>query len=243
MKGQFSSAIIPIALLLLWGIIITPAFGFVAPEGSAAVTGTPVATSITDKSMISATVSAATPAVGDPVTISGAVTGGKPVTSVRMWVFAGSYVDVSAVPVNADGTYSKTFQTAGFPQATYYIFIQSPGNSGTFDIELEDAGKYSGQVVNTKDGSLLLNFTGTGSVQNADASVALSEALIRSNSDDIYTKTTFQLIAPSATTPALSLTTPVPAQPRATTKSPISLFTILAGLGICGFAFVLRSRK
>lgn len=243
MKGQSSSAIIPIALLLLLGIIITPAVGFVAPEGSAAVTGTPVATSITDKAMISATVSAATPTVGDPVTISGVVTGGKPVTSVRMWVFAGSYVDVSAVPVNADGTYSKTFQTAGFPPATYYIFIQSPGNSGTFDIELEDAGKYSGQVVNTKDGSLLLNFTGTGSVQNADASVALSEALIRSNSDDIYTKTTFQLIAPSATTPALSVATPVPAQPRATTKSPISLFTILAGLGICGFTFVQHSRK
>ena len=222
---------------------VFPVNAVAPPDTTASPTPSATVSTVTAKPVISATISTTTPSVGDPVTISGIATGGNPVTSVRMWVFAGSYLDVSTVPVNADGTYSKTFQTSGYPPATYYVFIQSPGNTGTFDIELEDAGRYSGQVVNVKDGSLLVNFTGTGSVHDADAAVALSEALIRTNSDDVYTKVIFQLVAPAATPPAATATIPVPAQPVTTTKSPVSPVTILAGLGICSVAVGLHSRK
>jgi hypothetical protein len=175
------------------------------------------------------------------VTISGVATGGNLSAGVQIWIFAGSYIDVSTVPVNADGTYSKTFQTAGFPPATYYVYVQSPGNDGKFGIALDKSGKYSGQVVDAKDGSLLVNMTGTGSVQDSAAAVALTEALNKRGGDDVYTKTTFQLIAPTTAAVSAAVTTPSPA-PVPTTKSPLSPLTLFAGLGLCGAAIML-SRK
>ena len=200
------------------------------------------ATMATTKDMVSATVSAATPMVGDPVTVSGVVTGATPVSSVQIWVFAGSYINVSTVPVNADGTYSKTYQTTGFPPATYYVYVQSPGTDGKFGIALDQTGIFSGQIVDAKDGSLLVNMTGTGSVQDAAAAVALTEALNKRAGDDVYTKTTFQLVAPTTAATAAEVTTAAPPAPTATAKSPLSPMTLFAGLGLCGAA-ILLSRK
>jgi hypothetical protein len=143
--------------------------------------------------------------------------------------------------VNDNGTYSKTFQTAGFPPATYYVYVQSPGNDGQFGIALDKSGKYSGQVVDAKDGSLLVNMTGTGSVQDSAAAVALTDALNKRGGDDVYTKTTFQLVAPATAAPSAVVTTASPV-PVPTTKSPLSPLTLFAGLGLCGAAFML-SRK
>jgi hypothetical protein len=230
-----SGLIVCIFLILALGLVV-PVSAVVASSAIASPVGSPVTPTETPRPMVSATVSAAAPAVGDAVTISGAATGGSPVSSVQVWIFAGSYVDVSTVPVNADGTFSKTYQTAGFPPATYYVYVQSPGNDGRFSIALDNSGKYSGQVVDAKDGSLLVNMTGSGSVQDATAAVALTEALNKRGGDDVYTKTTFQLVAPT------TIMTPAAPAPTPTTKSALSPLTLIAGLGLCGIA-VSCSRK
>jgi hypothetical protein len=182
------------------------------------------------------------------VTISGVATGGNLSSGIQIWAFAGNYVNVSTVPVSTDGSFSKTFQTTGLPPATYYVIAQSPGKDGVLNIDMETTGKYSGQVVNTKTGSLVFNFTGTGSVQDSAAAQALSDAFNLPGVDDIYTKCTFQLVAPG--TPAESVTTAAPAgttvapAPVATTKkSPLSPFTLLAGAGIAGFAIAWRLHR
>ena len=92
------------------------------------------------------------------------------------------------------GRSPDTFPTTGLPLATYYVYVQSPGANGMFNIDLEDKGIYSGQVVNTGTNALIFNFTGTGSVQDAAASRALSDAINNQGVDDAYTKLTFQLV-------------------------------------------------
>jgi hypothetical protein len=245
MKISNKSCLIAGALVVLVLVLVMPVSAFVAPPATATPVSTPVslqsAAMTTTKPMISTTVSAATPVVGDPVTISGVATGGNLSAGVQIWIFAGSYVNVSTVPVNPDGTYSKTYQTAGFPPATYYVYVQSPGEDGKFGIVLDKSGTYSGQVVDAKDGSLLVNMTGTGSVQDAAAAIALADALNKRGGDDVYTKTTFQLIAPTTepTAPAVTTALPLPTTPA---KSPLSPLTLLAGLGLCCAAFRLARK-
>jgi hypothetical protein len=236
-----NSGLITCVFLILAMVVVLPVSAVVASANTAAPAGTPAASSVAAKPMISATVSAATPIAGDPVTVSGVATGGNAVNSVQIWIFAGSYVNVSTVTVNADGTYSKTYQTAGFPPATYYVYVQSPGNDGKFGIALDQSGKYSGQIVDVKDGSLLVNMTGTGSVQDAAAAVALTDSLNKRGGDDVYTKTTFQLMAPTTATPAAASST-VPAVPATTAKSSLSPLTLVAGLGLCGAVFRLSQK-
>jgi hypothetical protein len=194
-----------VSILLLLAIVIIGPVSAVTIGSSAATTiiSTPAASAVA-KSFINATVSSVTPVVGDPVTISGMETGGNVTNGVQIWVFAGNYVNVSTVPVKADGSYSKTYSTAGLPPATYYVFVQNPGPDGDLDIDLQEAGVYSGQVVDTMTGALIFNFTGAGSVHDAVAIQSLSDAINREGNDDAYTKLTFQLFAPPQPTTAIS---------------------------------------
>lgn len=231
MKKSVSLGITFIVLVLLAALVVLPVSGLTIVTQTSAPT-TP---------FISATYSPATPTVGDPVTISGVATGGNLNAGVQIWVFAGNYVNVSTVPVNAAGTFSNTYSTTGLPPATYYVFVQSPGTDGNFDIDLYDANRYSGQVVNTKSKATIFNFTGTGSVQDAAASKALSDALNQPGQDDVYTKLTFQLTAPVTAMPsAAPATSAVPAP--TTTKSPLPV-EVTAGalvIGGCCAAFCMR---
>jgi hypothetical protein len=225
-------------------VLVLPVSGSVPPANGAPPAVTTAAAVASQKPMVTATVSAATPTVGDTVTISGVATGGNLAAGVQVWIFAGNYVNVTTVPVMADGSYSATYQTAGFPPATYYVFVQSPGADGKFNIKLETTGKFSGQVVDSQTGTLLVTFTGNGSVQDAAAATSLAEALNRRDVDDVYAKTTFQLVAPATSTPAASVpANAASAVPAATAKSPLSALTIMAGLGICSFAFIKSTRK
>jgi hypothetical protein len=156
-------------------------------------------------------------------------------------VFAGNYVNVSTTPVNADGTYAKTYQTTGLPPATYYVIVQSPGTDGYLNIEMETSGQYSGQVVNAKTGALIFNFTGTGSAQDYEAAQALSDAFNLPGVDDIYTKCTFDLVSETMATPANTAmsTTPV----ATATKSPVSPLTLIGGVSLAALTVALRSRR
>ena len=198
------------------------------------------------KPSVSATTSTATVNVGDPLSISGIATGGNLSAGVQIWIFAGNYVNVTTVPVNADGTFSETFSTAGYPPATYYIFVQSPGSDGTFDISTPKVTGFTSQVVSTKTGAVIFNFTGTGSVQDAAAAQKLSEALNQQGIDDIYTKLTVQLVAPGTTaiaTTGVAVTTPPASAAPTTAKSPVSPLVALMGIGIACFAVMLVQKK
>jgi len=235
------------ALLLVVGCIVLPVSGF-AVSSAPANPATTATVAAAQKPFISASASPLQPNIGDPVTVSGVATGGNLTAGVQIWVFAGNYVNITTVPVNADGTFSKTYQTSGLPAATYYVIVQSPGNNGVLDIAMQTSGLYSGQVTDTKTGAYIFNFTGTGSIQDAAAATALSAAFNLPGVDDVFTKCTFQLVTPGATpssaTPAAPVvTSPAPSPLQTTAKSPLSPFPLLAGIGIAGLVMVWRSRQ
>ncbi len=218
----------------------------VIPVSAADTTNSTTATTTIPKPAVSATTSSTTVTVGDPMTITGVATGGNLTAGVQIWVFAGNYVNVTTTSVNSKGEFSKLFTTAGLPPATYYIFIQSPGNDGRFDINTPQVTGYTSQVMNTKTGAVIFNFTGTGSVQDAAAAQKLSEALNQQGIDDVYTKLTLQLVAPAGTTTAatsVAVTTPPVSAAPTTAKSPVSPLVALAGIGIACLAVVAMKRK
>jgi hypothetical protein len=229
-----------ITLLILAAIVVFPVSGMVYPlpttSSSAANSTVPDTTGINAtlaaKQFVGARISSESPASGEPVTINGLVTGSPLPADVQIWVFSGNYLNVSAVPVNADGTFSRTYSSTGLPLATYYVYIQSPGANGKYNIDLEKAGNYSGQVVNTQNNTLIFNVTGAGSVQDAAASQALTDAMINHGVDDAYTKLTFQLVAPGVTSTTVQTTAVA-----ATATSPLALeitglALIIGGIGV-----------
>lgn len=179
-----------LAFLVVAALLVLPASGAIIPN-------TTTAAATQEKPFVTATVSAASITAGTPLTVRGTATGNV-TAGVQIWAFAGNYVNVSIVPVSADGSYSKTFDTTGLPPATYYIFVQHPGSDNKLQITTSGL---SGQVVNANTGAVIFNFTGTGSVKDNAAAIALSDALSTAGIDDIYTKAQFAIITPGATTP------------------------------------------
>jgi hypothetical protein len=232
MKKFVSFGITAISLVFLVGLVALPVSGAANADS----------VTVTTKQSVNATVSAGRPSVGEPVTISGTVSGSMISSGVQIWVFAGNYVNVSTVPVNPNGTFSRTYSSTGLPPATYYVFVQSPGPNGDYNIDFQESGIYSGQVVNTKTNALIFNFTETGSVRDAAAALELSDAINNQGIDDAYTKLTFDLI------PSIGMQTSVPttvAIPVATptAKSPIPLEISGLALVIGGLSAVILSRK
>lgn len=209
---------------------------------AATVTATTVATAA--KPFISASITPANPVVGDAITVSGVATGGDLTSGVQIWIFAGNYINVTTVPVDAQGAFTKTYQTAGLPPATYYVFVQSPGMNGMADIAATSVNGYTSQVKNVKTGTTVFNFTGTGSVQDNAAALALSSALGQPGIDDVFTKLVFNLAAPAPAGTAAPSNEVTPAAPVQTTaKSPLSPMTLLAGIGCAGLLFCALKRK
>lgn len=213
-----------------------------------------------DKPSITVSVSPSSPKVGDTVIISGSAKGGNLTPGVSMWIFAGNYVNVTTVPVNNNGFYSKSIQTSEFPSAYYYIFVQHPGSDNRFNIDVKG---FSGEVVNTNTGTVIFNFTGTGSVNNNAAAIALSNAFNSVGVDDVFSKTGVELLpgntganvttttvnsiqaTQAATSPPTNPLTPIPSGTMtipAPTKAPLS--TVPAILGICLIALgIILLRK
>lgn len=222
--------------VLLIAVLALPVSG-----AEATVNASGIESTVTAVPYISATATPAKAMTGEPVTISGVATGGNLTGGVQIWVFAGNYVNVTTVPVNTDGTYSKVYPTTGLPAALYYVIVQSPGKDGSLNIVMDTTGQYSGQVMNTKTGKPIFTFTGTGSVQDSAAAQALSDAFNQPGVDDIYSKCTFQLVA--AETAAPVSTSVLPAPVTTTKKSPVAVITVIAAIGLLGIAVVQRSRK
>lgn len=187
-----TSAPVILSILLVVTFLVLPAAGAYAMTAPAATQA---------KLFVSATVSAASINAGQPITVSG-TTSGDVTPGIQIWIFAGNYVNVSIVPVSADGIFSKTYNTAGLPPATYYVFVQHPGADN--NLEIMTTG-YSGQVTNMDTGAVIFNFTGMGSVQNDDAAIALTNALNSQSINDIYTKTQFIISGPGTAPPPTTI--------------------------------------
>jgi hypothetical protein len=150
-------------------------------------------TNETNGPSISINATPASPVVGDIVTISGTARGGDLTPGVRLWIFAGNYVNVTNVPIDSKGNFKETINTTGYPPAYYYLFVQHPGSDTKFNINVSG---YSGEVVNENTGAVIFNFTGNGSLQDNAAAVALSNALNQNGVDDLFAKTGVTLKAP-----------------------------------------------
>ena len=150
---------------------------------------------------VSATLSSQTVTAGNPVTVSGWVAGGNLAAGVQIWIISGNYIDVSIVPVNANGDFSKTYQTAGLPPAIYYMVVQVPGYDGKFTVETNP----------------LISQISTGSIQDSAAFIKLTEIINKQDIDDKYTKLKFELQASSVHS------NPIPAE---TTIAPTQVPTI-----------------
>ena len=232
------------ALIVLVLLIAVPVSA-VTVGSSPAVAATSLAASPSVKPTINATISSSTPTIGDPITLSGIEKGSNISTGVQLWIFAGKYVNVTTIPVSSDGSFSKTFDSTGYPAAKYYVFFQSPGPDGKFNIDLQNSGIYSGEVINSATGAQIFNFTGVGSVQDDVAAQALSDAINNQGNDDVYTKLTYQLMAQPQSAPVTVLTTLSQASPSAPpTTSPIrvELPAIALALAAVGFLFIARRK-
>jgi len=155
---------------------------------------------------ITINVTPASPAVGDIVTISGMAKGGNLTPGVRLWIFAGNYVNITDVPVDSKGNFQKIINTTGYPPAYYYLFVQHPGSDTKFNINVSG---YSGEVINENTGAIIFNFTGNGSLQDNAAAVALSNALNQNGVDDLFAKTGVTLKAPGVLSVSSGSGTPV----------------------------------
>jgi hypothetical protein len=155
---------------------------------------------------INITVMPISPVVGDIVTISGTARGGNLTPGVRLWIFAGNYVNVTNVPVDSSGNFQKIINTTSYPPAYYYLFVQHPGSDNKFNI---DVSGYSGEVVNENTGEVIFNFTGNGSLQDNAAAVALSNALNQNGVDDLFAKTGVTLKALNGSPGSVGNGTPV----------------------------------
>ncbi len=244
MTKSVSFGIAFIAIVLLVALLVLPVSGAVASETNVTTTS-PVGVYHTAKeTFVSVTVSQVTPTVGDTVWVTGTAENRNLTAGVQIWVFAGNYVNVTTVPIDANGySYRSLYNTSGLPPAMYYVFAQSPGMDGQFDIDFIDSGIYSGRVVNTKTNAMIFNFTGVGSVRDKDASQALSEAFNLYGVNDVYSKATFQLVAPGSATPTGTTPAVAPVTTAASpTKSPLPI-GITAGavlIGGCCAAFGMR---
>lgn len=237
-----SSHLFLISILVLAGLLL------VIP-----ISAETTATADVSKPSITASVSPSSPKVGDTVTISGTARGGNLTPGVTMWIFAGNYVNVTNVQVNSSGFYSKSVNTAELPPAYYYVFLQHPGSDNRFNVNVKG---YSGEVVNTNTGAVIFNFTGTGSVDDNAAAIALSNAFNSIGVDDVFSKTGVQLLPAvtgnNVTTPAktgiqtttasATSSTGTPLIP-ATTKAPLSILSCVLGIGLVAVGISLKRRN
>jgi len=115
------------------------------------------------------------------------------------------------------------------------------GHDGDLNIVMETSGRYSGQVVNAKTGTLIFNFTGAGSAQDFAAAQALSDAFNLPGVDDISTRCTLTLVPATVATPADAAPSTTPG--ATATKSPVSPLTLIGGVSLAALAVAFCSRR
>jgi len=216
----------------------------------------PVSAATEGKPTISASLSTVYLKAGQPLTVQGIATG-QATEGVQIWIFAGSYLNVSTVAVNPSGTFSNAYITTGLAPAKYYVIVQHPGVDNSLQISTKGN---TGEVINRKTNATVFSFTGAGNLVDAAAVTALSNAFNAPGVDDIYTKLVFTVLPATEAVPTYPGNTPAPGSvtsatqaaspagtgviPVSTTtaKSPAGLVTVIAGITLA-LGAALYTRK
>jgi hypothetical protein len=216
----------------------------------------PVSAATEGKPTISASMSTVYLKAGQPLTVQGIATG-QATEGVQIWIFAGNYLNVSTAAVNPSGTFSNAYTTTSLAPAKYYVIVQHPGVDNSLQITTKGN---TGQVINKKTNATVFSFTGTGSLIDAAAVTALSNAFNAPGVDDIYTKLAFTILPANEAVPTYPGATPAPgslasatqaATPAGTgaapistttTKSPMGMVTVIAGITLA-LGAALYTRK
>ncbi|MFA5414342.1 MAG: MEMAR_RS02690 family S-layer glycoprotein [Methanoregula sp.] len=145
-------------------------------------------------------------AQGESVTVSGYAED-KPSAGVAVWIMGTQYANRTVAAVTDAGSFSTGMNNDTTRQCTigkYYVVVQHPMKNAQFDIYLNTS---DGCVYNRQIGipdTKLFKFTGTGSIQGADAAEALIQVLQELNVDDAYANLTFT-IRNGSNPPSISL--------------------------------------
>jgi len=216
----------------------------------------PVSAATEGKPTISASLSTVYLKAGQPLTVQGIATG-QVTEGVQIWIFAGSYLNVSTVAVNPSGTFSNAYITTGLAPAKYYVIVQHPGVDNSLQISTKGN---TGEVINRKTNATVFSFTGAGNLVDAAAVTALSNAFNAPGVDDFYTKLVFTVLPATEAVPTYPGNTPAPGSvtsatqaaspagtgviPVSTTtaKSPAGLVTVIAGITLA-LGAALYTRK
>ncbi len=134
-------------------------------------------------------------AQGESVTVSGYAED-KPSAGVAVWIMGTQYANRTVAAVTDAGSFSAVMSNDTTRECTigkYYVIVQHPMKNAQFDIYLNtsDGCVYNRQIGITE--TKLFKFTGTGSIQGADAAEALIQALQEPNVDDAYANLTFTI--------------------------------------------------
>jgi hypothetical protein len=131
---------------------------------------------------------------GLPVTVSGVSEGAG--ESVQVWVIGDNYLSLATAPVNADGSFSTSFDTTGLRPGTYYLYVVNPGSDGEFNLAVNGRAD---AIVDAESGATVTKISGTDAVQGDAVATALPAAINSVVSDDVYAKATFIVTGAKAT--------------------------------------------
>ena len=154
-----------------------------APRGKDSLSGVPYSTASFNlrSPSVTATVSGATLAKGDGLTIAGTATGNP--ANVCVWIFGTNYRKLQQlIPIGPDGAFEYRLaprDTANLFTGQYFIVIQHPAD-GVFDV-------WASGTLLTGNGITSVDLA---TLQAAAAADALITALDSPNIDDIYAKFT-----------------------------------------------------
>jgi len=144
---------------------------------------------------------------GDPITISGTTTGN--LSRIAVWVigdYQGNRFETTPTP---DGRFTLILENAmtnNYPDGTYFVIVQHPGNNGEFDTALDNS---KGYTRNGQTKKYVMNFNipyTTGSLRGEDAEWTIMNSI--GSGDDLSQEFT------------LSITTPTKAPTPTPTASP-----------------------
>lgn len=106
---------------------------------------------------------------GDPITISGTTTGN--LSRIAVWVIGDNQGNRFETIPTTDGRFTLTLENAmtnNYPDGTYFVIVQHPGNNGEFDTALDNS---KGYTRNGQTKKYVMNFNvpyTTGSLRGED---------------------------------------------------------------------------
>jgi hypothetical protein len=146
---------------------------------------------------ISATLSQASFAQGDIVTITGTAEGVQ-YHEILIWIFGDRNTIVDKINVNPDASYIYQIPrkvSKKLESGQYFAIIHHPMMDDEFDVYFDTEKRYVLSNI-PKKGTILFSINGNGSVHGFDAITHLMTALKNQSIDDIYTKLSFHVAPP-----------------------------------------------